>query len=378
MTSLIPPSKQLTITYLGHAFGTEDKKNTIISVCTTVLTLFMTVVAAVYVYYQMRLLMHRRNREEAMTLPRTVQDLNALTLELDSEVDLGRRRTIQCHRGELGAMAEKRGLDRDLKGAKPWLFAGDIKDGSIGMEDGFSTPGASGSLSRPPQRSRSHPGPMNAGELRAFMTELESQRGTPAPPIMLSDDEVIIQPRDRWAAPPSPGPSSRQSQYPDRADVEYIGLSTRTTENSRHTRGHGSLDIPHRLGGREIADDADAYARTHGAKRPVARSRAESRAALLGQPLDTASTAGSDDGEYFDKAPFTAPPLSNDEHAESRDVLNNLSRSRTQPKRDSGMNKGKEREYGRSRGESGAALLGRPDLDEGSDADSMRSRRTDI
>lgn len=48
--------------YLGQAFGEKSRTNTIISITTTVLTLFATVVAACYIYYQMRLLMRRNAR----------------------------------------------------------------------------------------------------------------------------------------------------------------------------------------------------------------------------------------------------------------------------------------------------------------------------
>lgn len=46
--------KQLTIVYLGTSFGSHKKSDTIISWCTTIATFIGTVIAAVYIYYQMR------------------------------------------------------------------------------------------------------------------------------------------------------------------------------------------------------------------------------------------------------------------------------------------------------------------------------------
>ncbi|ORX36092.1 hypothetical protein BD324DRAFT_523395 [Kockovaella imperatae] len=363
--------KQLTITYLGSAFGTEDRRNTIISVCATFATLLMTVVAAVYVYYQMRLLMRRRNREEAMNLPQTVQDLNAITLDMDmTEVgDIGRRRTIHCHRGEFGHLAEKIGVfdSRDLlHSQKPWLFAGDVKDSRLGMGDWTTSSSGGGSMSgRGPQRSRSHPGPLNAEELKAFMTELESYRSTPAPPMVIIDDADA---QNGYSDYTVSGPSRNPNRAPDIDG--YIPLSTvrsagSSTDGTSFDRGHRSLDLERLpMGGREIADDADAYAIMHGAKRPTGRGRGESRAALLGN-------------HSIETPPLNAGPAGSrsifeDEEFEARDVVSQ-DFGGSMEMRSPGSAKGKEREYGRSRGESGAALLGRPELEEASvDGDSLK------
>lgn len=61
--------KQWTIVYLGKAFGTTNRTNTIVSVLTTVLTILATAVAAVYIYYQMRLVIRRW----ALALPAHVE-----------------------------------------------------------------------------------------------------------------------------------------------------------------------------------------------------------------------------------------------------------------------------------------------------------------
>ncbi|GMK58367.1 hypothetical protein CspeluHIS016_0503990 [Cutaneotrichosporon spelunceum] len=48
--------KQWVITYLGSSFGQHSKKNTYVSWAVTVATFMATIIAALYVYYQMRLL----------------------------------------------------------------------------------------------------------------------------------------------------------------------------------------------------------------------------------------------------------------------------------------------------------------------------------
>ena len=75
-----------------------------------------------------------------------------------------------------------------------------------------------------------------------------------------------------------------------------------------------SLDLPRepgdRLGGREIADDADLFALSRGARRPdYGRMRGESRAALLGRPdWDESSTSALANPPFLDE--LTSPPAS--------------------------------------------------------------------
>ena len=373
-----------------------------------------------------------------MALPTTVEALNDMALDMSEVADLGRRRTVHGHRGELG---EKIGIfdPMDLKSTKPWLFAPDIKDGQLGMESSLvaGTSRSTGSV-RGPNRARSFPGPLNDQELKAWMAELESNRGTPAPPppVFVNDEE--IQPTeqansymDESEYPTlllAPGPSRRRPMSP----TEDYGSGSNGTSNPRpnlhslrsdscRSRGYSSLDLGRptsRPGGREMADDADEYAMMHGARRArrpdFGRLRGDSRAALLGRlEVDDTSTTrdsiGGDsevgsgsgswsgrrqinrdlrgeggDGEVrklddMSRGTGTAPAMTKEEYAhrtEHRDTLGaglegswteagrgNMRENGSGIRSTGGMNKGKEREYGRSRGESGAALLGRPDLE---------------
>ena len=380
----------MTIAYLGHSFDATSTRNTIISASTTVITLIMTVVAAVYIYYQMRMVMRRQERLESMTLPSNIQDLNTFVAQEMAETsDLTRRRTI--HGSGLSGNADEKidlwaDID-DVRNRKPWL---------VNSQSGRSA--------RTVSRARSLPGPMNEEEMRAWMgdaSDVGSGRNTPPPAIQLdpshAEDTKGENLKSLFIPPPflsiPSHPSSSTPLYPISPDSLIPSTSnsprspnsdlppssstfrtSRSRQNSLH-RPSVSLDLPRSVlpprGGREIADEADRYAMAKGAKRPdYGRSRAESRAALLGGPSDDQSDVASDVG--FEPSGIAPWEIELEEIVEKRGRRSEeVSESLKVPKVEDGRRsesvnpskdrrKGKEREYGRSRGESGAALLPKP------------------
>ncbi|KAK4688329.1 hypothetical protein P7C73_g1782, partial [Tremellales sp. Uapishka_1] len=245
--------KQLVIVYLGHAYGTKSRRNTIISTTTTCLTLLGTVVAAVYIYYQMRLVMRRQDklRLSAEYLPTydesTAQEPPTIMIEKDQDA---------------------------LHARRPWLF---------------STP--SYSSSRTPSRTKSLPGPLDAQELREWLQLEEAASGWNTPAMSDADSPFFAHSLNPSASTsallsaPSPYLAPTRYSAPDVADLSDVEAEGDTyPPRIRETM---SLDLVRNLpaGGREIAADADRYAIARGARRDGGRSRGESRAALLGRPI---------------------------------------------------------------------------------------------
>ncbi|RXK39777.1 hypothetical protein M231_02970 [Tremella mesenterica] len=338
--------KQLTIVYLGTAFGQKSTRNTIISVMTTGFTLVATVVAAVYIYYQMRLVMRR----QALTLPTT-----APCQEVAVEI------------AQMRLMSEDvdRRLNAALHARKPWLFSVDSYADSSSINYGQRTP----------QRAWSMPHHMSEDELREWHDELRSSLGSTqeasqvagGTSVFLDEDvpqlEYVTRPNksnrsidrndshqqrhsngsddifdldemDKKSSvlftvkdvdasstpsispsisfkplltqsllphsnvglyPPSPSLGATPLLGPIRPGFSRPGSSIgKSSKEDIYPSRAASLDgqRPSRnvMGGRDIADEADLYAMRHGARRPeYGRSRGDSRAALLGRPR-----AGSD------------------------------------------------------------------------------------
>ncbi|WVR05965.1 hypothetical protein IAU60_002993 [Kwoniella sp. DSM 27419] len=360
--------KQWTIVYLGKAFGTQSRKNTIISICTTVATLIGTVVAAIYVYYQMRIVM-RRN---ALTLPMVVESTSAATMAeiTDEKRDLG-------------------GVGNGLHARRPWLYT---------QNSTYSS--ANGSGFRTPTRSWSMPGHMNEEELREWVEEIQYEQAANAelntegdskrPAIRIDGDGAISgvfddlppvfspmleMPPARRSMPSASGtstpyfvetdllvPSRSQTltANPSEADLPaytYPPTPPKRGESST-SRSPAPVDQQNvtRQSGRDLADEADAYAYSRGARRPdYSRMRGDSRAALLGRPMDDATLemgGASWRREYTRTRGDSGAALMGRPASTSDDLDANA-----------GLGKAIEswkRDYGRSRGDSGAALLGRP------------------
>ncbi|WVF70524.1 hypothetical protein IAT40_005314 [Kwoniella sp. CBS 6097] len=384
--------KQFTIVYLGKAFGTQSRTNTIVSICTTVLTLVGTIVAAVYIYYQMRIVM-RRNA--ALTLPTVVEDNATMTMTEYSD--------------------DKRdfaGTGNNIYARRPWLYSNNSTLSTTGY--------------RTPTRSWSMPGHMNEEELRDWVEEMKyeqaataqlnggpgtsrnGENGGATPSIQIDGDGVSASKEAGTSfgafdnLPPvfspmlevpsklnglnyvlnSSSPSGTSTPYYAETDglvpSAPIPPSIAPTANSSETdlnlatiytypptlastppkRGESSTPRPPfsgknspRKGGREIADEADAYAIARGARRPdYGRMRGDSRAALLGRPVDDAALemgGGSWRRDYTRSRGDSGAALM---RPNLDDADNGLGLAIESWKRD----------YGRSRGESGAALLGRP------------------
>jgi hypothetical protein len=225
------------------------------------LTVLGTAVAAIYIYYQMRLVIIRN---AAQQLPTTAADPSAPTWEDVARVEGDTVMTEGPH------------------ARRPWLFS----NGSY-----INTPGV-----RTPVRSKSLPGELGEEEMTQW---IEDMRYNDTPAIEVHGAETG---RDVGAFSYfSPLPSSSHLAVGGDSPVPTRPTPTRTSsraallpselaENGIH-RDTVSLDLVRELGqgqvprgGREIAADADAYAVARGAKRPgYGRSRGDSGAALLGR-----------------------------------------------------------------------------------------------
>lgn len=280
----------------------------------------------------------RRRPASIPCIPTTMQEVQALTLDL-SDSTLGRRATEAAIKS---APHDRLDAYAQLQARQPWLLAGRTLD-----EKGLS-------------RARSLPGPLSDEQLK-WLAEIQSGSGMATP---MKEDEAgpmirLEELTDRWDGHRVASTLLSRSGTPIHNPRPGLYTSDSTASGSFSPRGTMSLDLPRepgdRLGGREIADDADLFALSRGARRPdYGRMRGESRAALLGRPdWDERSDAGSERGTTIDSR---SGGLGLSENGLLRPDSTAASSGPS-------MDQGKLREYGRPRGESGAALLGRPDTD---------------
>lgn len=296
--------KQFTIVYLGSAFGHKEKKHVIISTATMITTIVVTGVAAVYIYYQMRMVMKRRDKELANSLPVHQGDMAMVeTSPRASSVSPawaaaaaadGDDKNLEVYVPEL-AKDELKGL----AARRPWLFTNPSMAGSING-NGWNAANT---------RTWSVPHHMTESELREFRMEME-QSGANTPMVRVGTDDAppaFGSPFTEKSSSSSPTRDrlSPVDQYPPRDWDMLAPPSTRDPSSTRISsssdrptsprivpRSGGSLDLARpasssALGGREIADEADMYAYERGGRRPdFSRMRGESRAALLGRPTD--------------------------------------------------------------------------------------------
>lgn len=323
--------KQLVIVYLGTSFGSHSTKNTIISWSATIATFIGTIIAAVYIYYHMRMVIRRGDVNPLPTVadPRTSSDWADLKVH--------------------GARGVGAGLRVEVEDAAHARQSVDVVFGPharLAQQQQMRSPlrQTQGNRPRALTRTRSLPGPITEVEMRAWLTQMDTalmtSAGVPGAPQIrvvspqpvengITDDDLdnagpstsrgatgdldpipyatlLLSPPALAAAsrPESPQPmalpdlahehvyaGSSSSERPMSTTVPAILLTpTYTPARSRadSLRGTVSLDIerPRQfMSGREIAEDADEYAVAHGARRPdLGRMRGESSAALLGRP----------------------------------------------------------------------------------------------
>lgn len=254
--------KQFVIVYLGEAFGHKEKKHQIISTAMLLLTIVVTGVAAVYVWYQMRLVWKRRDE----ALPTT---LGVAMVENPTWADVVEAEKRDETAIDMVMIDGEKAYLPGLAAKKPWLAA------------------AGG------PRAWSVPHHMTETEMREFREEMEGSQPIPSVKVdevprfatsfdgsrdrsssRLSNSHLEIAPDE------SATPSTARSVSPSKLDPQSADRSS-----ARYT---SSLDLARpdgRVSGRSAADDADAYAYNRGGRRPdMGRMRGESRAALLGGP----------------------------------------------------------------------------------------------
>lgn len=334
--------KQFVIVYLGQSFGHHNPRDTIISWCATIATLLGTVVAAGYIYYQMRVVIRNGSASQLpLADPHAPGSPSWADLEVRGARGVGAGARIDVE--------GRRSVDVIIgpHARRPWIEAQQQRQQQLQRARMQADIGQ-----RTPQRTRSLPGNITENEMRDWLSQLDTALMTTAghpevrviePPVHHEghgvDDAELLQEARRPArsrantgtlepipysqhvllSPPVapcksssptvtpltlpdlavehiyPHPDEDTSRAPHRplsGAVPAITLTpTYTPARSRadSLRGTQSLDIERpmrfRPSGPEIADEADQYAIAHGARRPdLSRLRGDSRAALLGRP----------------------------------------------------------------------------------------------
>lgn len=308
--------KQFTITYLGTSFGTHSKKDTIISWSATIATFIGTIVAAVYVYYQMRLLF--RNGRMADDLPHGDPRLPAGWADVEAD----------GARGVGGGMRVDYEDEGHVRRSVDVIFGPHAR---LAAEKRYRPSPLGGG--RTPGRSRSLPGPITEDEMRSWLAQIDTallastatatpsggnvleksvgaipEETEPALPYSYSQTLLLSPPMQRVSPLPAvqglpdlahehitldPSHSSEAStgaqgttSRPASGTVPAILLTpTYTPARSRadSLRGTVSLDLerPRSVAGSVAASEYDyEQAAIAAVKRPVMRARAESRASV--------------------------------------------------------------------------------------------------
>jgi hypothetical protein len=301
----------------------------------------------------MRLIMRRQP-----VLPTSIPELNIAMAEEDS-----RRRSLNPDQRERDNIATSA-----LQARRPWLFAQnsftDLSGGGTARSKRWTLPGPLDDEEMKEWEAGLRDGVAEADrEVPTFSNSFGG--GSVAGPSRLagkkrfSDD---IDHLDSRTETPDMGPShsllpstdtrtSTPNVYPYPPTPRVSGYYT--------PRGTMSLELARPpVSGKELADEADMYALSRGARRPdYGRMRGDSRAALLGRPevdWERDSDKDSESGSTRFRGAL----------GKKREVSGGSERRMSFESgigKGLGVNKDKEREYGRARGDSGAALMGRPD-----------------
>lgn len=264
--------KQLAVVYLGTAFITKSRKSHYISLLTMFLTVIGTGVAAVYIYYQMRLYMIKRDWKD--------QALEAQVVAAESE------------------------MVQRTSDAPPTIA---FDDSMTGRRRPFIHSNSSFSVAqvaaRSPQRSRSMSHVNKDADLIILASPSLRAQDSTSPPLLAvtpgrhrsdtvnSQLSLLTRVSDTQQAldwDQTRGTASLDLWRP--VDMTLgDGARSRTRSPSRQSsieekEKDTGYPPPSRVSGREIARDADEYAVRHGATRPaLGRMRGDSSAALLGR-----------------------------------------------------------------------------------------------
>jgi uncharacterized membrane protein YdjX (TVP38/TMEM64 family) len=141
--------KQFVITYLGTSFGNHSKKDTYISWGVTIATFIGTVIAAVYVYYQMRLLF-RSGRVNELPHGDPREPGGWADVEADGAAGVG---------GALRVDYDDDGVRRSVD----VVFGPHARARALQQR-----------RERTPARTRSLPGPITEDEMRAWLAQLDT------------------------------------------------------------------------------------------------------------------------------------------------------------------------------------------------------------
>lgn len=374
--------KQLSLVYVGTAFGSKNKTTHTVSIITLFLTIIGTVIAAIYIYYQLRiyLICHGNettqvtSSEPEMTQVSTLDDVQDLNTKLTAAgyPPPYRPRSGTLLSGEAAPAYTTIQLQKHER--RPFIHSNSSFFGNSNAYPNLANL-SSNSGSRTPSRSRSL-GHTAQDDLEAYLASKRRRSREPVdtppyrdedrePPTFVIDttedsdtgreDDIGRGTRGKAARgeayPPTPPVTGSYLVIPDGYEAGLQGSSTSSSPGYRqrsatdasmasnashiseqllldlrattprvsgdddvYVRGTSSMDMwrpssmtlstvgklaeakheerrrqsrdrAERMGGREIAKDADEYASRHGASRPdMGRRRGESSAALLGRP----------------------------------------------------------------------------------------------
>ena len=321
--------KQLSLVYVGTAFNSKNATTHAVSVFTLMLTIVGTGIAAVYIYYQMRIYLLKKekyNRAVQMEMEGRGDNPEMTMVPGSTGTSVGGRRSLD---GEAMASSVNmpytdepcpatayRQVQTQKNVRRPFLHS----NSSYGVLSGSHTHSRSKSLhEQDGQNISEYLKLKRQSQLHHIPTE--SVHNTPDLVISTVADEGSVQ-RDESTEGSSNDTSGfhldvdqsiddirktrrrsdTNASSASRASEKLLQQYEEIVQAGEMVRGTASLDLwrPEHMSlqqsgrngtrspppsGRDIARDADTFAAMHGARRPdLGRSRGESSAALLGRP----------------------------------------------------------------------------------------------
>jgi hypothetical protein len=263
------------LVYLGTAFKSKNHTTHVISLVTLFLTIVGTFIAALYIYYQLRLYLIQRGDSrwpgesgQPIDLPMSSADLEgkAYTASISSKDDFGAPLVmIDDMSDEMSQVGGRR---------KPFIHSSSSFNVTprAPLSRANSLP-ASGALDVMEYLGKSTPGSLGQHGTATPQLTAGERSGTPS-----YTEQPLLRALDRLNASALDEPSSERGT----ASLDLWRPESMTLgQTGRQPPARATVKS-----GREIAAEADLYARAHGARRrsEYGRSRGDSSAALLGRP----------------------------------------------------------------------------------------------
>jgi hypothetical protein len=322
--------KQLSLVYVGTAFNSKNATTHAVSVFTLMLTIVGTGIAAVYIYYQMRIYLLKKekyNRAVQMEMEGRGDNPEMTMVPGSTRTSVGGRRSLDGeaitssldmpYTDEPCPTTAYRQVQTQKNVRRPFLHS----NSSYGVLSGSHTPSRSKSLHEQDGQNISEY--LKSKRQSQLHHDRAPESGYNTPDVVISSamGEGPVQRDDSMERPPNDTSgfhldvaqsiedikktrrrSDTNASSASRASEMLLQQYEEIVQAGEIVRGTASLDLwrpehmsLHQSGkdrtrspppsGRDIARDADTFAAMHGARRPdLGRSRGESSAALLGRP----------------------------------------------------------------------------------------------